>query len=296
MSFFRRIGNAARRAGESALNAASNVVSGVSSAAQRVVSAVVPESVQRRVSSFNDWLTSYVEPTQINQVLDEVTEHVRRNYPPRQRAFEIREARSALRRFTTQYVIDGREGYDATSFLNTVRRDVTNLLRNNRRTRIKLILRCNMERVSIVSETGTIVEPAAFHSNVEVNLEGTDVDELYDAMVDRALEGMATFQMQGSNWTFRSVIALEIHTVAYEPLRGSSYIPLPKVLASKKAIINMKNGDNKCFTWCVLRALCPDDKNPDRIDESLKSKEDVLNMKGIEYPVSLKAIGTVLGV
>lgn len=51
---------------------------------------------------------------------------------------------------------------------------------------------------------------------------------------------MATFQMHGSNWTFRSIIALEIHTVAYEPVRGSSYIPLPKVLALKKVIINIK--------------------------------------------------------
>ena len=74
MSFFRRIGNAA-------LSAATNVVSGVASGTRRLVSAVVPEAVQRRVNTFTDWVTSYVAPTQINQVLDEITEHVRRNYP-----------------------------------------------------------------------------------------------------------------------------------------------------------------------------------------------------------------------
>ena len=285
MSFFRRIGNAA-------LNATSNVVSGVTSGARRLASAVVPETVQRRISSFNDWLTSYVNPTQINQVLDEVTEHVRRNYPPRQ-PFEIREARSALRRFTTQFIIEGRNGYSPQSFFNDTRQAVTNLLKNNRRTKVKLILRCNMERISLVSETGTIVEPAAFHSNVEVNLEATDEDELYNAMVDRALETMATFQMRGSNWTFQSIIALEIHTVAYRPLRGSSYIELPEVLAKKKAIINMKNKDEKCFTWSILRALNPIENNPERIDKTLKAKEDTLNMKDIEYPVTLKAIDRV---
>lgn len=233
-----------------------------------------------------------MEPTQINQVLDEVTEHVRRNYPPRQ-AFEVREARSALRRFTTQYVIDGWGGYDPQSFLNTTRQVVTNLLRNNRRTRVKLILRCNMERVSIVSETETIVEHAAFHSNVEVNLEGTDIDELYDAMVDRIMEAMATFQMRGSNWSFRSVISLEIHTVAYEPLRGSSYIPLPKALAVKKAIINMKNKDNECFKWCVTRTLNPVERDAERISKILRVRAEKLNMNGIEYPVSLKAIDKV---
>ena len=285
MSFLRRIGNAA-------LSAATNVVSGVASGARRLVSAVVPEAVQQRVNTFTDWVTSYVEPTQINQVLNEVTEHVRRNYPPRQ-PFEVRESSSALRRFTTQYTIDGREGYDPQSFLNAVRQNVTNLLRNNRRTRVKLILNCNMEMVSIVSETGTTIDPASFHSNVEVNLEGTDVDELYDAMVDRALEAMATFQMRGSNWTFRSIISLEIHTVAYEPLRGSSYIPLPKVLATKKAIINMKNKDNECFKWCVTRVLNPVERDAERISKILRVQAERLNMTDIEYPVSLKAIDKV---
>ena len=46
---------------------------------------------------------------------------------------------------------------------------------------------------------------------------------------------------------FHSVIKLELHTVSYKPLRGETYIPLPKELADKKAIINMKNKDNKCF-------------------------------------------------
>ena len=52
----------------------------------------------------------------------------------------------------------------------------------------------------------------------------------------------------------------------------------------------MKNEDNKCFLWCVLRALNPKDGNPERIDKKLKEKENTLNMDGIEYPVILKDI------
>ena len=91
----------------------------------------------------------------------------------------------------------------------------------------------------------------------------------------------------GRGWRFHSVIRLELHTVRYKPLRGETYIPLPVELAVKKAIINMKNDDNKCFLWCVLRALCPKDSHPERVDTDL-TKE---NMKGIEYPVSLKDLG-----
>ena len=106
-------------------------------------------------------------------------------------------------------------------------------------------------------------------------------------MVERMIEKMAKFQSMGSGWRLHSIIRIELHTVRYNSLRGRSYIPLPKELASKKGIINMKNGDNQCFLRCVPRALNPKDKDQERVDTKLREKENTLNMEGIEYPVSL---------
>ena len=207
----------------------------------------------------------------------------------KERSFELKESKSALRKFTMQYTIEGRAGYDPESFMADVKRSVINFLRKNRRTKVKLILRCNMEKNNI--STGEVITlKTAFNSKPEVNLEGTDVHDLYNTMADRVLEAMATFQRDGSNWTFKSIICLEIHTVVYEPLKGNSYIPLPPKLAQKKAIINMKNEDEKCFTWSVLRALNPREEHAERIDKGLKKKEDSLNMTGIAYPVQLNAL------
>ena len=94
---------------------------------------------------------------------------------------------------------------------------------------------------------GTVIQPSAFHYDIEVNLDGTDEKGLYDAMVERMIEKMATFQSMGSGWRLHSIIRLELHTVRYNHLRGESYIPLPEELANKKAIINMQNADNQCF-------------------------------------------------
>ena len=99
-----------------------------------------------------------------------------------------------------------------------------------------------MERVDIkTGEVETVNVP--FRSKTEVILEATDVAELYRNAVDKIMESMASFQMRGSNWRFKRVVKLEINIVAYKPLRGNSYIPLPKALRNKKAIINMKNED-----------------------------------------------------
>ena len=76
--------------------------------------------------------------------------------------------------------------------------------------------------------------------------------------------------------------------MSYKPLRRETYILRPKKLADKKANIHMQNKDNKCFLWCVLRALNPSKNNPQRLDKELMGKENTLNMQGIVYPVRLK--------
>ena len=79
-------------------------------------------------------------------------------------------------------------------------------------------------------------------------------------MNETLLETLANFQRQGSNWRFRSVLSLDLHTVKYGPLRGSSYIPLPDFLEGKKAIINCRNEDDEYFKWAITRALNPVEK------------------------------------
>ena len=146
-----------------------------------------------------------------------------------------------------------------------------------------------MERDSL--DKGYQIMPFSMHSDIEINLEGTDENELYNKMIDRIEEKIQkNEQAVGTGWRLHSVEKLELHTVKWVPLRGSSYIKLLKYLEDKKAIINMKNEDDKCLLWCVLRALYPKANHPERLDTTLKSKIETLNMDEIKYPVSLKDI------
>ena len=73
---------------------------------------------------------------------------------------------------------------------------MTSVLKKNRRTKVKLILKCNMERENNPEEME--IKPADFHSNIEINLDGPDEKELYDTMIERILENMASFQNTGN--------------------------------------------------------------------------------------------------
>ena len=115
-----------------------------------------------------------------------------------------------------------------------------------------------------------VAKEAAFHSKTEVKLESTNSNEVFLKMTETVLDSLAKFQRQGSNWRFRSVLSLDLHTVKYEDLGVSSYIPLPKLLAAKNAIINLKNEDGESFKWAITRALNPVEKQSERIDQKLR--------------------------
>ena len=76
-------------------------------------------------------------------------------------------------------------------------------------------------------------------------------------MIIEILENLINYQKKGSGWYFKEVISLEIHIVEYKPMRGGTYIPLPEFIKKKNAITNIKNEDDKCFLWSVLRYLHP---------------------------------------
>jgi len=103
------------------------------------------------------------------------------------------------------------------------------------------------------------------------------------------LNFVAQWISEGSGWTIESVDNHYLNIVKYEPMKGSSYIQLPKELRnSKKRLINMKNEDNECFKWCHIRHLNPQDKYPQRIKKTDKEYVKNLDYSGIEFPVTTR--------
>ena len=155
-----------------------------------------------------------------------------------------------------------------------------------------MILICVMEQQILRKDKGVVglkEDKLCFNSGTHINLESTDVIKLIDINVKKIIEDLEVYQKNGSGWYFKEVVNLEIHTVDYNPMNGSSYIPLPDWISNKKAIVNIQNKDEKCFLWCILRYLHPVDEKDNRISD-LKKYENSLNTKGIDFPMKLKHI------
>ena len=135
-----------------------------------------------------------------------------------------------------------------------------------------------------------IEEDPFFHSGIHINLEGTNLEETYEELVEKINENFENFNKHGSGWMFVKIVKLEIHLVDWQPLGGSSWFPLPKELQDKKAIINLKNYDEKCFQWSVMRGVNPIKNHPERTG-NLMNKVEEFNWSGISFPTKLNEIG-----
>ena len=200
--------------------------------------------------------------------------------------------KSSLKDFANKYTIEGVFGYDPIQFFDYINNTLVDFFTYHRNIKFTLNLVCMMEKQETNQKTGLFnieEDKAYFNTYTFTNLKSTDVDELIYRCTESILGQMEMYAERSSNWVFKEVVKLEIHTVEFNPAKGSSYIVLPDWIKNKKAIVNIKNKDDKCFLWCILRYLYPRDRDEERIGD-LKKYEFSLNTKGITFPMSVNNI------
>ena len=204
----------------------------------------------------------------------------------------IEKEKSVFENFAVKYIIRGDPGISPVEFFNRVYKTLEDFFTNHRNIKFGMVLVCLMEQQTLGKKrevVGIKEDKAYFNSGTRKNLESTDVDKLIRRCVNKIIEELETYQENGSGWYFKEIIQLEIHTVEFNPAKGSSYIPLPDWISNKKAIVNIENKDEKCFLWCILRYLHPRKDNDARLTD-LKKYEFSLNTKGITFPMKLNHI------
>ncbi|CAH3027646.1 unnamed protein product [Porites evermanni] len=196
--------------------------------------------------------------------------------------------KSALGEFAKKYIIKGEPDILPYQFFRNKKQVIKDFLRNHRNTKVRFVLDCIMEKQEKIQGdsklTFKVQDKSYFHSNTFNNFNSTDVKDLLSKSYREIIESISTYQENGSGWYFKEIVQLEIHTTEFKPVKGSSYIPLPDWIMRKKAIVSIRNKDDKCFLWSVLRYLHPREKNDSRLSD-LKKYEFSLNTKGITFPM-----------
>jgi hypothetical protein len=182
------------------------------------------------------------------------------------------------------------ERYDLLSFFAGERSRIEQFLRTRaaRTNGIKWNLTVQIELRRDDNETS--VSSPYFRSSTYILLTEDDFNEhdLNEAM-QKMFNSLEKYMREGSGWYVSKILKLEINTVIYRPISGSSYIPLPLTLIRSNSILNIKNRDDKCFMYCILASLHSNVEEPENAQTYVQYAND-LNMKGILFPVSVTQI------
>ena len=199
----------------------------------------------------------------------------------------IRE-KSALGGFVNLYKVKGEPGLTPFQFFSKHKQLFKDFFYYHRNIKFTLVLVCMMEYKSGDFKLQVVQEDKAyFHSETYINLKSTEERKVVTDAIRDILNKLSIYQLHGSGWYFKEVLYLEIHTYQFNPIKGNSYIPLPDWIMRKKAIISIRNKDNKCFLWSILRYLHPRQKYGGNLSDLRIYENELKIPKDFKFPVKV---------
>ena len=91
-----------------------------------------------------------------------------------------------------------------------------------------------------------------FQGGTRTLLRPAKINENIDASAEKINQSFDEFLRRGSGWRLETIDYLHIYSAQYVPIPGTSYVPTPKSIAGKQAVINIQNEDVNCFEYSMI--------------------------------------------
>ena len=149
-------------------------------------------------------------------------------------------------------------------------------------------------RMKKETEDGVIYRKPYFNSKSKTVTNDNVITDLIMVAEEEILNRIADWLSEGSQWVIDEILVHYLNIINYQPLRGGSYLELPKLLKNpKKKLVNLKNEDEKCLLWSHIRHLNPQKVHPERIKLTDKEFAKKLDYSGVSFPVKIKDINKI---
>jgi len=137
------------------------------------------------------------------------------------------------------------------AFEGIVSRFISNKVQN-RPAASKVLLDVNVEYAKLVGDKLETTVKAVLRSTAISVTPGQDADEVASKLCDVVWQRNQNFISQKSGLIVFQVHWGKITVGSFNPLRGAAYVELPPRVRAKKAVINVKNTDERCFGYAIL--------------------------------------------
>ena len=220
-----------------------------------------------------------------------LTKHAIRN------KFKVRDIQSAFRRYANSIVLENKhfEGERGLEMIAHQRQRLSDFLRNNRNMKLNIRTEGLFEKPEYDDGGTEIGSQELIYALPSTYYPIHNQDELTQALEDSVKQILLQIQnLEGStsNLRFKNIFSITIHYDKFDPTRAGRFIELPEWIKLKKACINIKNKDQKCFKYCIQSVVY--DKiskhHPEEMFHYNKLKDDILNWDGVNFPTGNRDI------
>ena len=160
--------------------------------------------------------TEYITSSRLKKLTKKLEKKEREAKEEHDKIFTFKQEASAFNNYVNQYVINGSDVYDGLSFLTHAKAGIISILEKNRGSKVILYFNCVMSKEG---SEGLIKRNFYFHSGIKLILEATDIEEVFNEMVDEIEELIQRAEAEGSGWVLESIISIVLHTANWDPLK-----------------------------------------------------------------------------
>ena len=187
--------------------------------------------------------------------------------------------------------VNGKPKKDVDTFFNRIRKELIELIKRELKTRTSARVQTTAWiRFVRDDEEGQERVELAFNSLMTSVYGGSGPNQIVYGMIVNMKFQIENPALLNSRFVFDEFLYLDVNFHQLNLTKGSSYLPLPDWLVSKKVIVNPHNDNDECFKWLVIAAENAGMKDPQCIS-NLSKFTDNYDWSALEIPVSIKDIG-----
>ena len=145
--------------------------------------------------------------------------------------------------------------------------------------------------IHLSNDVTSLTNPPVVLSTDTIEMyDSTDIRDALNSIYENLTSAIEDFEQRGSGWVLDKLLAVDLHLLEFDPLRATSYIPLPTCIQNRKAVINIRNNDGKFLIVCIA-GLYGDSRVVHRecVSHDLDYEKE-FNFQGISFPMALKDI------
>ena len=172
---------------------------------------------------------------------------------------------------------------------NELRRQITS---NNGKNKLSCFISIKFTMLFVDKELNESVEERWFNSST-TSLTSTHVLNSFINNIIVQFENCIENSHNTSNSFLKSVDRLEIKTAKSKAMVAGSYIELPEYIKNKRACVNIKNDDEKCFKWSILASKHYHEMKggcKDKAYSYFKFEKELIEPENVTYPLDIEFI------